>query len=210
MQWSKRVAGRNITDWYKSKVGLLEIKYNSSLDSLIPVLYQSTTFLRDGTMQVYKKKYGIKRLKVLGAKEFTGVKPEIGGGSITGWEELKREEIKHIHGCYIGSFLSQSLKLFKVCSLILWQVTVDPHPDFSFDDFRVKLRSLEEKLNKSTMPFKKTCSRDFPVTKTLKRSSKPFIMGVYEDELKEIFNNEVVRDPSSNANRFNCDGILLR
>ncbi|KGN51729.1 protein GLE1 [Cucumis sativus] len=101
------------------------------------------------------------------------------------------------------------VKLTLRCPSKIGQVTVDPDPDFSFDDLRVELHSLEEKLNKSTMPFKKTCSRDFPVTKTLKRSFKPFIMGVYEDELKEIFNDEVVREPSSNANRFNCDGIFL-
>ncbi|KAA0034248.1 protein GLE1 [Cucumis melo var. makuwa] len=101
------------------------------------------------------------------------------------------------------------VKLTLRCPSKIGQVIVDPDPDFSFDDLRLELHSLEEKLNKSTMPFKKTCSRDFPVTKTLKRSSKPFIMGVYEDELEEIFSDEVVCDPSSNANRFNCDGIFL-
>lgn len=36
-------------------------------------------------------------------------------------------------------------------------------------------------------------------------------MGVYEDELEDIFSDgEVVRDQSSNAKRFNCDGIFLR
>ncbi|CAK9316521.1 unnamed protein product [Citrullus colocynthis] len=107
------------------------------------------------------------------------------------------------------SFFRSPVKLTLRCPSKVGLVTVDPDPDFSFDDLRVELHSLEEKLKMSTMPFKKTCSRDFPVIKTMKRSSKPFVMGVYEDELNEIFSDEVVRDPSSNANRFNCDGIFL-
>ncbi|XP_022957181.1 protein GLE1 isoform X1 [Cucurbita moschata] len=102
------------------------------------------------------------------------------------------------------------VKLTLRCPSRVGQVTADPQPDFSFDDLRVELYSLEEKLKTSTTPFTKTCSRDFPLIKTTKRSSKPFVMGVYEDELQNIFNDgEVVCDQGSNAKRFNCDGCFL-
>ncbi|XP_022151744.1 protein GLE1 isoform X2 [Momordica charantia] len=102
------------------------------------------------------------------------------------------------------------VKLTLRCPSRVGQVTVDPQPDFSFDDLRVELNSLEEKLKTSSTPFTKTPSRDFSVTKTVERSSRPFVMGVYEDELQDIFSDgEDVHDQSPVVNHFNCDKIFL-
>lgn len=56
-------------------------------------------------------------------------------------------------------YFRRPVKLTLRCPSRVGQVTVDPQPDFSFDDLRVELNSLEEKLKTSSTPFTKTPSR---------------------------------------------------
>ncbi|XP_024023883.1 protein GLE1 [Morus notabilis] len=107
-----------------------------------------------------------------------------------------------------------AVKLELRCPQISDGIAADPDPDWSSDALLSELDALESKLSASSkvpVPFTKSQSRGFVNGKGSKRSSRPFVMRIFEDEVGEIESeDEEIHDQySAGVKRFTCDELYL-
>ncbi|KAL5552755.1 hypothetical protein UlMin_040156, partial [Ulmus minor] len=108
-----------------------------------------------------------------------------------------------------------ALELQLRCPQNIDGIVADPEPDWSFDALLSELNSLEMKLVTSTsgtlVPFTRTKSRYTSNGKSQKKSSRPFVMNVLENETDDI-EGETAKVHDQNymtVNQFGCDVLYL-
>ncbi|KAL5718021.1 hypothetical protein ACHQM5_010966 [Ranunculus cassubicifolius] len=87
-------------------------------------------------------------------------------------------------------------------------ITLDPKPDWSFDDLVSELSSLELKqcVSSRAPMFTKTPPREFPNNKGSSRSSKAFVMRISDDDI--VSDDEENQDPNlAVGQRYSCGDL---
>ncbi|KAG6663534.1 hypothetical protein CIPAW_02G032100 [Carya illinoinensis] len=104
------------------------------------------------------------------------------------------------------------MKLELRCPQSVDGVALDPEPDWNFDALLAELNSLEMKLNTSGKVharFTKSRLRDFSNEKSDDKCPRPFVMHVFEDEVKDSESDGEDNGRLVPAKRFNCDKHYL-
>ncbi|KAG6663538.1 protein GLE1-like [Carya illinoinensis] len=105
-----------------------------------------------------------------------------------------------------------AMKLELRCPQSVDGVALDPEPDWNFDALLAELNSLEMKLNTSGKVharFTKSRLRDFSNEKSDDKCPRPFVMHVFEDEVKDSESDGEDNGRLVPAKRFNCDKHYL-
>ncbi|KAL8504224.1 hypothetical protein ACS0TY_022818 [Phlomoides rotata] len=94
-------------------------------------------------------------------------------------------------------------------------ISVDPQPDWSFDNLLLELDSIDKKLSSNLdflSPFTKTQTRDVRASKDNKSSTRGFVMRVSDDEISYVdfdSDDEADNKPMVSGRRFACDDLYM-
>ncbi|KAL8499360.1 hypothetical protein ACS0TY_022368 [Phlomoides rotata] len=94
-------------------------------------------------------------------------------------------------------------------------ISVDPQPDWSFDNLLLELDSIDKKLSSNLdflSPFTKTQTRDVRASKDNKSSTRGFVMRVSDDDISYVdfdSDDEADNKPMVSGRRFACDDLYM-